>query len=104
MRRDFLLSNVANGESVGLSHLLLGSAAYAAEDPKGAAYHLERAFESLGNAPIVVNNLAWFLAFRDPPELDRALQLINEALERCAGRPPLSGHAGADLHQAAAVG
>lgn len=85
--REFLLSNVAHGRAIGLSHLLLGTSAYEAQDSTAAAYHLERAFESLRNAPIVVNNLAWFLAFREPPELDRALQLINEALSRQPGDP-----------------
>lgn len=85
--REFLLSNVTNGRSIGLSHLLLGTAAYERQDSTSAAYHLERAFESLRNAPIVVNNLAWFLAFRDPPDLDRALHLIDEALARAPEDP-----------------
>ena len=79
--REFLLANVATGESIGLSHLLLGSAAFQTNDSESAAFHLERAFELLDAAPIVANNLAWFLAFNDePPDLERALSLIDRVL------------------------
>lgn len=87
--RDFLMANVAKGQSIGLSHLLLGSAAFQTDDSESAAYHLERAYELLEKtAPIVANNLAWFLAFREEsPDLKRALDLINDVLERRPGDP-----------------
>jgi tetratricopeptide (TPR) repeat protein len=80
--RKFLLDNVAAGKSIALSHLLLGSAAYGTEDAETAAYHLERANELLPDANIVKNNLAWFLAFNEQPDLPRALQLIDDVLRR----------------------
>jgi tetratricopeptide (TPR) repeat protein len=88
--REFLLGNVTAGRSIGLSHLLLGTAAYQAKDPQEAAraaYHLEQAFELLPNALVVKNNLAWFLAFQESPDLDRALFLINDVLDRAPTDP-----------------
>jgi tetratricopeptide (TPR) repeat protein len=85
--RGFLLENVTAGRSIGLSHLLLGSAAFAAEETTTAEYHLTRAYDALPNALIVTNNLAWFLAFKDPPELERALELINNVLKRSPNDP-----------------
>jgi tetratricopeptide (TPR) repeat protein len=88
--KEFLLGNVTGGPTMGLSHLLLGSSAFAADDAATAAYHLERAYELLPNAYIVTNNLAWFLAFKDPPDLDRGLDLINNVLKRAPNDPPMT--------------
>jgi tetratricopeptide (TPR) repeat protein len=85
--KEFLLGNVTGGPTMGLSHLLLGSSAFAADDAATAAYHLERAYELLPNAYIVTNNLAWFLAFKDPPDLNRGLDLINNVLKRAPNDP-----------------
>ena len=38
-------------------------------------------------SPIVLNNLAWSLAFGGKPELDRALKLIDAALAKGPGDP-----------------
>lgn len=86
--RKFLIENVASGKAIGLSHLLLGSAALASDDPATAEYHLQRAYDALPNALIVTNNLAWFLALhKDPPELERALELISNVLKRAPNDP-----------------
>lgn len=85
--REFLLKNVTEGKATGLSHLLLGSAAFQERDLEAAAYHLERARALLPNALIVANNLAWFLAFRDPPDLQRAEDLINSVLQTAPNDP-----------------
>ena len=85
--RKFLLDNVTAGKSIPLCHLLLGSAAYGNNELETAAYHLERAHAELPNADIVQNNLAWFLAFNDPPDLERALLLIENVLGRSPDDP-----------------
>ena len=33
-----------------------------------------------GKNPAVLNNLAWFIAHDDPPQLDRALELTNKVI------------------------
>ncbi|MBX3441669.1 MAG: tetratricopeptide repeat protein [Planctomyces sp.] len=80
--REFLLDNIAQGRAVGISHLILGSQAFFTVNPKEAELHLERALESAPQAPIVANNLAWFLAHRDPPDLERALALIEPVVAK----------------------
>lgn len=85
--RDFLLTRLTEGDEIGLCHLLLGSAAFKADDPQGAAYHLERAYQLMDGGLIVANNLAWFLAQKPEPELDRALEMINNVLRRVPNDP-----------------
>jgi len=80
--RDFLLNNITQGKAVGMSHLLLGSQAFLALKPEEAELHLQLALDGLPNAPIVANNLAWFLAHRDPPDAQRALELIEPVIKR----------------------
>jgi tetratricopeptide (TPR) repeat protein len=86
--REYLLKNLTDGKSIGMSHLLLGSIAFEDEDPSAAEYHLERAHREMEHALVVMNNLAWFLAVKkNPPDLDRALGLIDNVLERAPNDP-----------------
>jgi tetratricopeptide (TPR) repeat protein len=79
--RDFLLENVADGRAAGMSHLLLGSQATLDGNVAEAELHLQRAFSLMPQAPVVTNNLAWFLAFKEPPEAERALKLIDPVIK-----------------------
>src|SRR5262249_43935463 len=83
----FFQANIVEGRAVGLSHLLLGSFAHEQRDAAQAQFHLERAFEILPNADLVANNLAWLLAHAEPPELERALGLIDAVVQRNPGNP-----------------
>lgn len=85
--RDFLLSNIVQGRAVGLSHLLLGSIEFKSEHQNEAKLHLQRAMEALPNADLVANNLAWLLIQSEPKDPERALQLINLALEKNPDAP-----------------
>jgi tetratricopeptide (TPR) repeat protein len=60
-------------------YMALGSTAFAKEDWEQAKEYLEHAYRMAPEQVAVVNNLAWALAFVDPPELERALELANEA-------------------------
>lgn len=80
--RAFLNKNIVEGRAIGLSHLLLGAEAFESGQPEQAKTHLERAFDALPNADLIANNLAWLLAFAEPPQLDRALELIEPVVER----------------------
>ena len=79
---DALRQNIADGHAVGLSHLLLGTMAASEKDRRSAQFHLERALSLVPSGPVVANNLAWTLAMQDPPELDRALPLIDAVLKQ----------------------
>lgn len=78
----FLLDNLTQGKAVGMSHLLLGTSAFVKQDAEQARSHLERAFETLPQAPIVANNLAWLMNFQEPARPERALLLIEPVVER----------------------
>jgi len=80
--REFLLDNIAQGKAVGISHLLLGSDAFLSSNEAQAQVHLEMAMEAMPNAPVLVNNLAWFLNSKEPPEPDKAFKLIEPLVAR----------------------
>ena len=80
---EFVENQLALGRSEGMCHLLLGNGAFLRQDPRQAELHLEKAFELLPNAPVVANNMAWFLAMRaEAPEPERALVMIDVVLKR----------------------
>jgi tetratricopeptide (TPR) repeat protein len=78
----FLRSMLARGEATALVHLLLGTDAAERGEQDVALQHLEQACRIDPNMQFAANNLAWELAHSDPPELDRALALINVVVER----------------------
>jgi Tfp pilus assembly protein PilF len=79
--KDFLLDNISQGRAIGMSHLLLGTQALVDLDDAQAEIHLKRAMELMPQTAIVANNFAWYLAFKDPPELDKALTLIDPIVQ-----------------------
>ncbi|GAB5442254.1 MAG: hypothetical protein Fues2KO_26030 [Fuerstiella sp.] len=78
--RELLLKNIIQGIAAGMSHLVLGTMADEADSDSDAGFHLERAASLLNNAPIVMNNLAWYLSHRPTPDLPQALNVINKVL------------------------
>jgi tetratricopeptide (TPR) repeat protein len=64
------------------AHLMLGTDAWQQGDEKSARHHWEKAFEYSQGAPLVANNLAWMLAHTPPVDLNRALAMIEAALEK----------------------
>ncbi len=63
---SFLQENLIKGNAPGLSHLILGTAAFEEGNTAEAGAHLEQAFRLLPNGTIVANNFAWFLLHSDP--------------------------------------
>ena len=76
---DLLNQMLARGAAPGLIHLALGTRAMMKGDLELGLVHLEQALERNARVPEVLNNLAWALAHRDPPDLPRALQLAETA-------------------------
>lgn len=73
---------IAEGRMPATGHFALGTKAWKEEDSDKALWHLERAYELDPGLGHTGNNLAWMLADRDPPQLDRALQIIDSVLEK----------------------
>ncbi|MEZ6131847.1 MAG: tetratricopeptide repeat protein [Planctomycetaceae bacterium] len=82
-----LLDNIAQGRAVAMSHLILGT--IADRGSEDARFHLERAYEELPTAGIIINNLAWSLAHAENPDLNRALELMNALIDRASENPDL---------------
>jgi Flp pilus assembly protein TadD len=70
-----------------MAHFIRGTSAMMKNDLETATLHLELAAESLEMVPAVLNNLAVALATRDDRDLDRALILVDKAIERSPEQP-----------------
>jgi Flp pilus assembly protein TadD len=73
---------LANGESPATAHLILGMEAQGRGKQTEARVHFEQSYKLDPHMPVIVNNLAWSLTHVQPVDLDRALLLINDLLER----------------------
>jgi tetratricopeptide (TPR) repeat protein len=80
--REFLVARIARGEAVVVSHLLLGTDEGELGHYDQAIKHLEQAYNLDPNAPIVANNLAWYLLNNEDIDLDRAYDLVSALAER----------------------
>jgi tetratricopeptide (TPR) repeat protein len=74
-----LLSEGKATESV---HFTLGVDAWLHGKMDAARVHFEEAYRISPRSVVVLNNLAWVLAHSRPPDLPRALKLIDLALDR----------------------
>jgi len=83
-----LLDNMlAKGDMPATVHFILGNDAWLRGDHEKARLHLSLAYKLDPGMTDAANNLAWALAHSDPPELKRALTLIEEALKRSPNNP-----------------
>jgi tetratricopeptide (TPR) repeat protein len=55
----------------------LGTDAGDRGDNEQAIFHLNRALEISPKSLIIINNLAWYLAIKNEPDLNRAFELID---------------------------
>jgi tetratricopeptide (TPR) repeat protein len=78
--KEALNAILAKGEAPGAVHLVLGTQALVEGKLQQAQMHLEQAYAHTSKAPRLLNNLAWLLAHKEQPELERALTLIDEAV------------------------
>jgi tetratricopeptide (TPR) repeat protein len=92
--RASLQALLARGEASATVHLALGVDAWQRGDRAAALVHLEAAHRLAPQMPVVANNLAWVVAHGPQPDLPRALQLVNVALERAPNEPSFRGTRG----------
>ena len=85
---------LARGQATELVHFALGIAAWERGKPEQARIHLEQASRIAPQMPSVANNLAWVLAHAEPPDLPRALRLVDQAIERWPDQPRCRGTRG----------
>jgi tetratricopeptide (TPR) repeat protein len=75
--RQSLKRVIAAGKPTATAHLALGALAAEEGDLETAGTHFELGLELRPDMLALMNNLAWTLAHAEPPDLDRALQLIE---------------------------
>jgi tetratricopeptide (TPR) repeat protein len=80
--RAVLRRLLAQGHAPAQTHFALGVDAWAQGRAAEARLHWERANEIAPGTPVIANNLAWLLFRSDPPDLPRALGLVNLAIEK----------------------
>lgn len=81
--REILVQGVAPE----MAHFIRGTSAMINNDIETATLHLELAAETLEAVPAVLNNLAVALASSDESQLERALTLVNKAIEKSPNEP-----------------
>ena len=84
---SYLQKMIAEGRMPATGHFALGTKAWQDKDIEKALWHLERAFELDPGLGHIGNNLAWILAEKDPPDLDRAIQIIGSVVSKFPNVP-----------------
>jgi len=105
---EILEKLVADGDAGAIAHLLIGTHAGERGQFDKAKLHLELAQKMMPQAPLVANNLAWYLATKPEPELEIAKRLIVPVLRQWPLRPEVHDtngeiHFKLKKHQEAAV-
>jgi predicted Zn-dependent protease len=80
--RERLERQVAKGEALAFAHFSLGSLYWLDGDLKNSMWHTEKALEIDPGLLNVANNVAWLLSQQENGDLERALKLINVAVEK----------------------
>jgi tetratricopeptide (TPR) repeat protein len=80
--KELLRTLLASGHGTGFVHFALGCRAWREDDADKALWHLERAYKLDDDLGVVANNLAWVLAHQHPPDLARALRVIDSVVKR----------------------
>ena len=74
---------IAEGKQPALAHLAMGNLCWIEGDSKEALFHFERAIALRDDIAVVLNNLAWLISHDEAmPDFDRAMALVNVALEK----------------------
>lgn len=89
--KKILNGMVATSQSAGISHFFLGNDAWKHQKFDVARTHWEEAFKLESKMPIIANNLAFLLAFREPTDEKRALSIVDQALAVQGSSPMLQG-------------
>jgi tetratricopeptide (TPR) repeat protein len=80
---------IVNGKPTATAHLVLGTILAKQGDSEGAATHFLLGLELRPQMVQLMNNLAWTPAHADSPDLERALQLANAALQAAPDHPEI---------------
>ena len=85
--RSTLNRMLAQGEPPALLHFLLGNDAWQGGQMAEARTQMDLAFKAAPQMPYVANNMATLLTLSTPPELDRALAIIQSVVTNTPANP-----------------
>lgn len=77
------------GTAPAIVHLILGTAAITTDRAEEGERHLELAFERAPEMAPAANNLAWVIANREEPDLERARKLSESAVKLAPQHPEI---------------
>jgi thioredoxin-like negative regulator of GroEL len=80
--RARLERQIARGDSIAFAHFSLGGILWLEGDSENSLWHTEKAFTLNPDLLDVANNLAWLISEQESADLDRALELIEIAVQR----------------------
>lgn len=89
-----LREQLVEGKNLGMAHLALGTIDWERGRRGEGRLHLEQAFRAGPHVPVVGNNLAWMLVHSDPPEYERALEIIDRVIATHPKEPRFRGTRG----------
>ena len=70
-----------------MAHFALSNIFWVEGEKEKAKWHIETAYRLDPHFPVITNNLAWILANTDPPDLERAQELAENALQFLPNNP-----------------
>ena len=76
--REFLEDKLATGEKAAMVHFSLSNVMWMENQQEEARWHVEQAYKLDPSFSTIANNLAWFLAHEENPDLERAYSLAHE--------------------------
>ncbi|MDB4466758.1 hypothetical protein N9066_00955 [bacterium] len=83
-----LFEEIVTGDRpTALAHFALSNILWIVDERDQAKFHLEQAYLLNNDFVIIINNLAWILAQGESPDLERALELAETAVNRVPDSP-----------------
>lgn len=80
--KQALMESVAGDKPSAMAHFALSNVLWMEGNHSESEWHIEQAYKLQFNFAIVINNLAWMLAHKEEPDLDRALELAEMAVKQ----------------------
>lgn len=83
---------IASGKMTATAHVILGTAALNRGDTERAKLHYSSAYRLNSRMPALLNNVAWMMMRQEPPQLEPALTVVQQAIEQTPPESPIFAH------------
>jgi Tfp pilus assembly protein PilF len=92
-----LMESVAGDKPSAMAHFALSNFLWAEGNHSESEWHVEQAYKLQPGFAVVLNNLAWMLAHKEEPDLERAFLLAKTAVKQAPNDPHCLGTYGTVL-------